>query len=229
MAGGIGSRLRPFTLSTPKCLVPIKGRPLLEIWLENLTKFGYKEFLINTHYLPEQVEVFINKSHYKNNVILVHEPILLGTAGTLRKNINFFKGEDGILLHADNYCLANFIDFEEAHKNRPKSCDITMMTFHATNPSLCGVVELDEKGVVIDFHEKVDCPPSNLANGAIYYLSSKFISEFAIKFKDTACFSNEVLPKLMGQIHTYNTDCTLIDIGSVDAYNLVNKTTKLEK
>ena len=45
---------------------------------------------------------------------------LLGTAGTLISNLDFFEGKDGILLHADNYCLANFSDFIEAHKNRPK-------------------------------------------------------------------------------------------------------------
>lgn len=223
LAGGIGSRLRPITLITPKCLVPIRGKPLLEIWLENLTKFGYQEFLINTHYLSEQVEDFIKKSPYRKNVKLVHEPILLGTAGTLRENISFFQGEDGILLHADNYCLANFIDFEETHKNRPKDCEITMMTFHATQPRLCGVVELDERGVVIDFHEKVESPPTNLANGAIYYLSSKFMLEFTKKFKEISCFSSGVLPKMMGQIHTYNTKSILIDIGSIDAYNEVNK------
>ena len=56
LAAGLGTRLRPITLKTPKCLVEIDGIPLLGIWLEKLNNIGCDEVLINTHYLNEQVE-----------------------------------------------------------------------------------------------------------------------------------------------------------------------------
>ncbi|NQY17921.1 sugar phosphate nucleotidyltransferase, partial [Alteromonas sp.] len=56
LAAGMGSRLKPITEHVPKCLVPICGIPLLELWLEKLVKLGVEEILINTHYLAEQVE-----------------------------------------------------------------------------------------------------------------------------------------------------------------------------
>ena len=59
LAAGFGTRLRPLTNNIPKCLVPIKGKALLEIWLDKLSDVGVKDFLINTHYLPEKVESFI--------------------------------------------------------------------------------------------------------------------------------------------------------------------------
>ncbi len=77
LAAGLGTRLRPITNIIPKCLVPINGKPLLEIWLETLTKAGVKEFLINTHYLHEKVEAFVYDSKYKNVVTLVYEKIYL--------------------------------------------------------------------------------------------------------------------------------------------------------
>ena len=58
LAAGFGKRLRPITKTVPKCLVPIKGKPLLQIWLEKLTKVGVSEIFINTHYLHKKVRLF---------------------------------------------------------------------------------------------------------------------------------------------------------------------------
>ena len=55
----MGTRLRPLTNSIPKCLVKIGGKPILEIWLENLSKAGCEEVIINTHYLSEKVEEYL--------------------------------------------------------------------------------------------------------------------------------------------------------------------------
>ena len=159
LAAGYGTRLRPLTNTIPKCLVPINGRPLLEIWLERLTDAGIGPCLINTHFLAEQVDEFVRSSRYRDKVTLVHEERLLGTAGTLIANLDYFRLEDGLLIHADNYCLADFTAFAEAHVQRPADCVMTMMTFRSDSPSSCGIVELDEDGVVVGFHEKVSSPP----------------------------------------------------------------------
>ena len=129
LAAGLGTRLRPLTKTIPKCLVPIKGKPLLEIWLEGLTEAGVGPFLVNTHYLACQVEDYVNSSQYRNVLTIANEPDLLGTAGTLMKNLDFFQGEDGMLIHADNYCLADLSAFQQAHRDRPNGCLMTMMTF----------------------------------------------------------------------------------------------------
>ena len=119
LAAGLGTRLRPLTDSIPKCLVPIKSEPLLGIWLERLTHAGIGPFLINTHYLASQVESFIEACPYRDQIRLVNEFELRGTAGTLIDNLDFFQGEECLLIHADNYCLADFTDFQQAHRNRP--------------------------------------------------------------------------------------------------------------
>ena len=221
LAAGLGTRLRPITDRIPKCLVPINGIPLLGIWLESLHKNNIGPYLINTHYLAGQVEAFINASDYHDSVVLVNETTLLGTAGTLKKNIDFFEGDDGLLIHADNYCLANFKEFVAAHRNRPNGCLMTMMTFKTDDPSACGVVELDRDNIVIRFYEKQLNPPSNIANGAIYILSKELINQFKTVFMDAIDFSNDVIPALMGKIYTYETNRPLIDIGTVENYSRV--------
>ena len=55
LAAGIGSRLRPITDTTPKCMVPVGGRPMLDIWLDAFGQAGVDEVLVNLHYLPEVV------------------------------------------------------------------------------------------------------------------------------------------------------------------------------
>ena len=55
LAAGIGSRLRPITDTIPKCMLPIAGRPLLDIWLDAFDRAGVNEVLVNLHHLPDVV------------------------------------------------------------------------------------------------------------------------------------------------------------------------------
>lgn len=223
LAAGYGTRLKPLTDTIPKCLVPINGKPLLQIWLERLTEVGIGPFLINTHYLADQVKKFVEQSVYRDCVSLIHEPQLLGTAGTLIRNLSFFQGQAGLLIHADNYCLANFQSFMKAHNERPRDCLMTMMTFQTQDPSSCGIVEIDDRGAVIAFHEKVKSPPGNLANGAVYILSSEAFRLFGTNFVQAKDFSIEILSKFIGKIFVQETKDYFIDIGTPDNYALANR------
>jgi len=222
LAAGCGTRLRPLTNTIPKCLVPVKGKPLLEIWLDRLTHAGIGPFLVNTHYFAEQVGLFIETSRYRDMVSLVYEADLRGTAGTLIDNLDFYKGHDGMLIHADNYCLADFTAFVQAHKKRPPECLMTMMTFRTATPSTCGIIELDDRGLVSGFHEKVPEPPGNLANGAIYILSSELLDRLGMDLHMAKEFSTEVLPHLIGNIYTYETSEIFLDIGTPENYAKAN-------
>jgi mannose-1-phosphate guanylyltransferase len=223
LAAGLGTRLRPITNSIPKCLVPINGKPLLGIWLERLTQAGMGPFLINTHYLAEKVEAFIIGSAFKNQSLLINEFELRGTAGTLIDNLYFFDNKDGMLIHADNFCKADLASFAQAHINRPQECILTMMTFISDSPSSCGIVELNDHGVVVGFHEKKDKPPGNLANSAVYILSKEFLEIMGRDFKNVKDFSTEVIPRFLGRIFTYETREVFIDIGTIKSYEMANK------
>ena len=218
LAAGFGTRLRPLTYTTPKCLVPIRGRPLLDIWLERLTVSGVGPFLINTHHLSSQVEKYSSQSLYAKKIYLSYESVLMGTAGTLRLNASFFKGSDGMLIHADNFCKADFKEFQIAHSKRPLGCLMTMMTFRSDEPSSCGIININANGVVTNYYEKTNEFNGNLANGAIYILSNKLIQMMSHEFKFANDFSTEVLPELVGKIFTYETKEALIDVGTPKNY-----------
>lgn len=220
LAAGLGTRLRPITNVVPKCLVPINGKPLLEYWLENLSKVGVNEFLINISYLADQVIEFVNCSIYKDKITLVYEDKLLNTGGTLLKNKHFFCDEPFLLIHADNLTFCDFEAFFKAHENRLNNSEITMMLFKSDNPSNCGVVELDDNGIVRSFYEKVDNPPSNLANGAVYICEPSIFKFLESLEKLDIDFSNDVLPSFIGKINTFYNDVYHRDIGTLESYAL---------
>tara|TARA_B100001063_G_C16616708_1_gene478534 strand:+ start:109 stop:783 length:675 start_codon:yes stop_codon:yes gene_type:complete len=219
LAAGYGKRLRPITYETPKCLVSIKGEPLLNIWLRRLKNNNFGPFLINTHFLSSKVKDYLENSKFLADTKLTHEKNLLGTAGTLIKNIDFYNNKDGLFIHADNYSLVNLKEFKNHHENRPKNCLLTMLTFRSQQPSNCGIVTIDKKGIVKSFDEKVLNPPGNLANGAIYILSNQMMKILKNKYDKAMDFSKEILPNFIGKIYTYETKEIFADIGTINEYN----------
>lgn len=224
LCAGEGTRLRPITNSIPKPLVPINQKPLLEYWLENLSKIGIEEFLINTHYLNEQIEEYVNASPLKNKITLVYEKELLNTAGPIIENKNFFTPDEPFMLvHADNLSFCDFDAFIKSHKNRPKNTDITMMLFKTDYPQSCGIVKLSKNKIVQQFFEKVKNPPSNLANGAVYICEYSIIDYLESLNKKKIDFSLDVIPNYLGKINTFLNTVYHRDIGTVDSYNQSQK------
>ncbi len=228
LAAGRGERLRPYTDSWPKCLMPIGGQPLLSFWLEAIQKLGINTILVNQHYLSEIVDCFLKRLAYSGYVQSVYEPELLGTAGTLRKNIDILGNSTVLLVHADNYCRCDLSAFLQYHQtSRRSGCLITMMTFHSQDPSTCGIVELDEHGIVQAFHEKVKDPPGNIANGAVYLLEPEVL-EWINDRQEVTDFSTQVLPYFIGKIATWHNNGIHIDIGSIEALQRSQVEAKLD-
>ena len=168
LAAGLGTRLRPITSTTPKCLVPIDGVPLLELWLRDCERAGVEAVLVNTHYLAERVAEFV-AARRGVPVTLAYEPVLLGSAGTIAANWNFLEDGDGesfLVVYADNLTTFRLADLMAFHATHDRIA--SMALFRSPNPSACGVVELDGEGLVTGFWEKPENPPGNLVNAGLY-------------------------------------------------------------
>lgn len=229
LSAGFGTRLRPITLSLPKCLVQVAGQPVLGIWINKLEELGCEKILINTHYLNKIVEQFVHNYPRKNTDILtVYEEKLLGTAGTLLFNKSFFKNSRVLMIHADNVTDADLSLILDAHKKRPKECLITMLTFNTMDPQNCGIVHTDKNGVVKNFYEKKQGNYGYKANGALYIFDYEFIDyleEKNIEFHD---FSKDVIPTILGKIYTWHTDANYFDIGTQKSLEKANKIWKIK-
>ena len=213
LAAGAGTRLRPLTDRIPKCLIPIGGKPLLEIWLEQLAQLGVTEVRVNTHHLAGQVEAYVAaRPPASLRVSLVHEPVLLGSAGTLRANRDWLQGEkDFLIIYADNLADVNLADFIRFH--REKKSEFTLALFRTPNPRECGIVVRDESGRVVEFQEKPDQPKSPWANAGLYMAGPSLFD--AIPARPGLCdFGFDVLPRLMGRMYAFPLEGFYCDIGT---------------
>ena len=101
-----------------------------------------------------------------------------------------------------------------AHRARPPGHLVTMLGFRTDDPHSCGILELDDRGSVVAFHEKVSDPPGNLANGAVYVFEPEIIDAIAGVGRPVVDLSTEIIPPLVGRILCVETDGYHRDIGT---------------
>tara|TARA_Y100001958_G_C21229769_1_gene555408 strand:+ start:1206 stop:1907 length:702 start_codon:yes stop_codon:yes gene_type:complete len=112
LAAGYGKRLLPLTTKIPKPLIKIGQKNFLERAIEILIKIGVKEIVINVHYLPEQIKLFLK--NYKNNIsikIIEEKGLILDTGGGILNATKNFKDESFYVLNPDTIWSKNY--FEE--------------------------------------------------------------------------------------------------------------------
>ncbi len=215
LAAGIGSRLRPITDTTPKCMVPIAGQPMLDIWLDAFAQAGVDEVLVNLHHLADIISEHVAMRAGPPHVRTVFEPELLGSAGTLLANKDWVDGADFFLAaNADNLTDFDPRTLIEAH--RRGGVDATLTVFHSPNPSAGGVVETDPGGLITGFQEKPGKPVSDLVNAGIYAFNTILLDE--IKGDPPQDIGYDLLPLLVGRARAVLVDGYFRDIGTPDAY-----------
>lgn len=215
LAAGVGSRLRPLTDHTPKCLLPIGDTPLLDLWLDALHRAGVDEVLVNLHHLPGLVVQHLRARNGPPVIRTALENELLGSAGTLRHHRAWVQDEEFFLaVNADNltdFDLRQLIDF-----HRSGNAEATLTVFSAADPSQCGVVDVDPSGLVIGFTEKPSAPVSNLANAGMYAFNPGLILEIDDGIPSDIGY--QLLPRLIGRARALPLDDYFCDIGTPAAY-----------
>jgi mannose-1-phosphate guanylyltransferase len=215
LAAGLGTRLRPLTDRVPKCLVPVAGRPLLDHWLSHLRSTGVDDVLVNLHHLPEVVEAHLEGHVAPPVVHTLHEPVLLGSAGTLRAGREFL-GDDEVFLAAYG---DNFTDFDLRHLTAaldaaPEAL-AAISVFHAPRPKACGILEVVD-GVMTAFEEKPAAPRSDLANAGMYAFRRAALD--LIPQTRPVDIGTHLLPLLVGHaVAVPIGGAFLIDIGTPEA------------
>ena len=211
LAAGLGTRLRPITNNTPKCLVKIAGKPLLEWWLINFRKHGIMEVLINLHHFGNEVKKYISNNAQDIKFHFYEEKQLIGSAGTLRENKWFVKGSGSFyIIYADNltnYNLSNFLKFHKSHK-----LPFSMALFKTDVPELKGIATIGKNKTILEFEEKPELPKSNLANAGIYISEPEILD--LIPSKNLTDIGYDVLPSLVGRMAGWESSGYLIDIGT---------------
>lgn len=227
LAAGLGTRLRPLTDRTPKCLLPVGGEPLLGRWLRLCARHGVRDVLVNTHHLAEEVREYVAGPGRRcgPRVRLFHEERLLGSAGTVRAAREFASGEESFfVLYADNVTdvdLGRMAVWHAAHDDA-----MTAALFRAPRPERCGVAVVDGEGRIVEFAEKPAFPRSPWAAAGIYLarpcLFERLDEAWAARppGREVLDFGFDVMPLMAarGGARGYLLREPLLDIGTPEAY-----------
>lgn len=175
LAGGLGSRLKPFTEAIPKPLLPIGEKAVLEIQIEHLKKHGFTDIYLATNYKSEYIRNFFGDgSKYGVNLVISKEETPLGTAGPVTLLKNNIK-EPFILMNGDILSNVDFRKFYDFASIMPSPLTIGIKKF--ITPFEFGNIEFEE-----NFVTKIQEKPNfeNYILSGIYVLKSeifKYIPE----------------------------------------------------
>jgi NDP-sugar pyrophosphorylase family protein len=118
-AAGFGTRLYPLTKTTPKALIKVQGKPLLDHCIYKLINLGIKEIVINVHHFAEQIIAYVNSNHYPITVHISHEKKnLFDTGGGLKYAASFFDKSPILLYNVDIISNINLVDLINYHKEK---------------------------------------------------------------------------------------------------------------
>jgi mannose-1-phosphate guanylyltransferase len=214
LAAGHGTRLRPHTDSAPKCLLPIRGVPMLEIWLALCRQHGISEVLVNTHAHASAVKDFVQAWKDGVRVSVVEEPELHGSAGTLLVNREWISGEDKFwVFYADVLTNTNLTKMMAAHN---AALAATLGLYRVPDPKRCGIATLDAAGTIIDFIEKPENPAGDLAFAGLMIATPQLLE--CIPEKAGADIGFDVLPRLAGRMRGFEIPEFVLDIGTRENY-----------
>jgi mannose-1-phosphate guanylyltransferase len=221
LAAGLGTRLRPLTDTTPKCLLPVRGVPMLSIWLDLCHRHGIGEVLINAYSHGGQVRNFV--ATHRNGVwaTVVEEPVLLGSAGTVAANREWVAGERCFwILYADVLTNADLGEMMRFHRQQGRLA--TLGGYEVPDPERCGIMQADSKGVVQRFVEKPKMPMGRLAFSGLMIADAALLDE--IPSRRPADLGFDVLPRLGGRMTAWTVSDYLLDIGTLENYDLAQET-----
>lgn len=176
MAGGRGTRLKPFTEILPKPLMPLKNKTVIEHIITSFVRQGFKKFIITINYKSEILKSYFKELNLKYNIKFIEEKKELGTVGSLKliKNLN----SNFILTNCDNLYKFNYKKLHDSHvKNK---CDLTVAISNKKIRIPYGVCQLKEDKKLKSINEK---PTFNLFINTGFYMLNKKVVKFIPKEK----------------------------------------------
>ncbi len=216
LAGGLGTRLRPVVSDKPKVLASIRGRPFIELLLEQIAAASITRAILGIGYLANQVQEHLGPKFQNLDIDYSVETKPLGTAGALRLAIDRAEGETVLVLNGDSFCDISVSAFIAWHINKQARCSIALA--RVSDISRYGAVMLDSEENIAGFSEKGASSGEGLVNAGIYLIHRSIIEPLPIG--QEMSLEREVFPTLLGRgFCGWRTPHSLfLDIGTPESY-----------
>ncbi|OGY85738.1 MAG: hypothetical protein A2233_03750 [Candidatus Kerfeldbacteria bacterium RIFOXYA2_FULL_38_24] len=213
LCGGLGTRLRPLTKTTPKPMVLIEDRPFLEHQINYLKTFGITNIVLATGYLHEKIE-----KHFGQQVQYSREEKKLGTAGAL-KNAEKLLNENFLVCNGDTFFKLNYQKFLQFHQTKNSACTLALKTVNNTQSA--GFVQISPEQKIINFAEKNPQLQKGLISAGIYVMQKTILK--LIPENQECSLEYEIFPKLLNQMYGFVDSGFFIDIGTFNNYHKFKK------
>jgi len=221
LVGGKGTRLRPLTYKTPKCMLEVQGKTLTEHLFDLLKEYGIRDIILSVGHMKEKImDYYGDGSKFGVNITYIEEDEPLGTAGPLKLAKNLLN-DSFLVTNGDELKNINIPRMFRLHKRKDALGTIALTT--VTDPSQYGVAKLSGSRI-LEFVEKPkpQDAPSNLINAGFYILEPKIIDMIPDGF---SMLEKDIFPKLakQGSLRGFPFEGQWFDIGNIERYENAKK------
>lgn len=212
MAGGKGERLRPLTEKTPKPLLPVGEKAIIDHNVDRLISYGIQHINVTVNYLKEQIEAHYQTPRNGVQVQTVREPQYLGTIGSI-KFVPQFYNDTVLLMNSDLFTSIDYEDFFLHFQQHEAEMSVAAVPYNVSIPY--GVLDLDGRNI----KGLLEKPKYNYyANAGIYLIKRSALDEIP---DNTFFNATDLIEKLIGEgkkVIRYPLNGTWIDIGNPQEY-----------
>ncbi len=220
MAGGKGERLRPLTEKTPKPLLPVGEKTIIDHNIDRLISYGVKHINVTVNYLKEQIEEHFMEPRGDVKIETVREPKYLGTIGSIRF-VKKIYNDTILVMNSDLFTNINYEDFFLHFREHDAEMSVAAVPYTISVPY--GIFDLDGRNI----HGLIEKPTYNYyANAGIYLIKRSALNEIPI---DTFFNATDLIEKLIAKgkkVIRFPLNGTWIDIGNPQEYQKANELVK---
>lgn len=220
MAGGKGERLRPLTEKTPKPLLEVGGKCIIDHNVDRLISYGVKHINVTINYLGEQIEDHFSIPRDGIQVRTFREPKFLGTIGSI-KFVDTFYNDTVLVMNSDLFTNIDYEDFFLHFQQHDAEMSVAAVPYNISIPF--GILDLEGR----DIKGLIEKPKySYYANAGIYLIKKRALAEIP---EDTFFHATHLIEKLISQgkkVIRYPLNGTWIDIGTHQEYERAKELVK---
>jgi mannose-1-phosphate guanylyltransferase len=217
LVGGEGTRMRPLTETTPKPLMPLVDRPMLDHVLDQLARHGVHEVVLSSPYLERTFHPFIQARHGDPAIAWITESAPLGTGGAIVNALDAVGDEPFFALNGDILTDLDLTAMRDAHA--AAGAAVTIALHHVDDARAFGLVETDAARRVLAFREKPDQPVPGDVNAGTYLLDPAVLRGWTA---DRAIsIEREIFPEVIAADHVvlgFPGDAYWMDLGTPEKY-----------
>lgn len=220
MAGGKGERLRPLTEKTPKPLLKVGDKAIIDHNIDRLLSYGVKHIYVTVNYLGEQLEEHFSEPKGEVKVQTVREPKFLGTIGSI-KFVKGFYNDTVLVMNSDLFTNINYEDFFIHFKEHDADMSVAAVPYTVSVPY--GIFDLEGRNI----QGLIEKPTYNFyANAGIYLIKRRALDEIP---DGTFFNATDLIEKLIAEgkkVIRFPMNGTWIDIGNPQEYQKANELVK---